>query len=267
MTTTELSQRMTAFDPKAMTAFATGVPKVHAGPKVARYRARMKDLETAGKLGPGNTQLAGRVRKLRGTDVESKLVTPEVAQLAGFNPKEPVSKSGLETASPFGRMNPMFRRALERRSLLGRAKRHACRTEGPDGDHLVNLARKAQALFGAVDPKDAAAVKDHREDDQWARKEYSVGVFSHEFGHLGRGSGTTSPARSTRSTTTRATGSFARRTARSRRRARRVTSTARRASALATSTRSRTRRSTAASTASLRRPSWTTRATRRSTCT
>jgi hypothetical protein len=78
----------------------------------------------------------------------------------------------------------MVRRGLARRSLLGNARRHACRAEAPDSDHLVGLARKAQKLFGSVDPKDAAKVAEHRDRIyQWARQEYSVGVFSHEFGH------------------------------------------------------------------------------------
>ncbi|MDB4934831.1 MAG: hypothetical protein JWP87_1803 [Labilithrix sp.] len=185
MSAAEHAQRMGAFDPHAMSPFATGAPKAaRQGPKVAQYRARMKELETAGKLGPGNAALTKRIGKLHGSDLEAKLVTPEVAQLAGFNPNEPVTKAGLDRASPFARTNPMMRRSLARRGLLGRAKRHACRTEAPDGDHLANLARTAQALYGKVDPKDPTAVKDHRDKIyQWARKEYAVGVFSHEFGH------------------------------------------------------------------------------------
>jgi hypothetical protein len=68
--------------------------------------------------------------------------------------------------------------------MQGRAKRHACRRDGPESDHLLGLAHKAQRLFGSVDPKDAARVKDHRDKIyQWAREQYAIGVFSHEFGH------------------------------------------------------------------------------------
>ena len=187
MSATELTQRLAAFDPHAMAPFATGAPKTaakKAGPKSARFKARMDALEGAGKLGPGNTAIMNRLGKLRGTDLESKMITPEVAQAAGFDPTQPVSKTGLSLASPFARMNPLMRRSLDRRGLMGRAKRHACRSEAPDGDHLIGLARKAQALFGTVDPKNAAAVKDHRDKIyQWARQNYAIGVFSHEFGH------------------------------------------------------------------------------------
>ena len=186
MSETELAQRLGSFDAKAMAPFVTGAPKAkRAGPKNAQYRARMKELEGAGKLGAGNASISQRMGKLRGSAVEAKMVTPEVAQAAGFNPKEPVTKGAIDRASPFAsRANPMMRRALHKRGALGRAKRHSCRTEAPEGDHLVGLARKAKQLFGAVDPKDAAKVKKHRDQIyQWARKEFAVGVFSHEFGH------------------------------------------------------------------------------------
>ena len=184
MSAQELAQRLGSFDPKAMAPFATGAPKAHTGPKSVQHRARMKALETAGKLGPGNPLLMQRLGKLRGGDIEAKLVTPEVAQAAGFNPQAPATRATIDRASPLGRSSPMMRRALSHRALMGRARRHACRTEAPDSDHLTSLARKAQKLFGTVDAKDAAKVKEHRDRIyQWARREYAVGVFSHEFGH------------------------------------------------------------------------------------
>lgn len=185
MTESERAERLGAFDPKAMTPFSTGVPKVvRREPKSAQFKARMKSLEAAGRLGPGNASIVKRMSTLRGSTLEAKMVTPEVAQAAGFNPQEPASKAAIERGSPFARSNPMMRRALARRGALGRAKRHSCRAEAPDTDHLVGLARKANKLFGSVDPKDAAKVKEHRDAIyQWARKEYAIGVFSHEFGH------------------------------------------------------------------------------------
>lgn len=185
MSATELSERLSSFDPKAMAPFATGVAKAQrSGPKAAQFKQRMKELEGSGKLGVGNASITKRLGKLRGSDLEAKTITPEIAQSAGFNPKDPVTKGTIERASPFARENPMMRRALARRGALGRAKRHSCRTEAPDTDHLVGLARKAQQLFGKVDPKDPAKVQEHRDKIyQWARREYAMGVFSHEFGH------------------------------------------------------------------------------------
>ncbi len=184
MSAAELGERLSAFDPKGMAPFATGVPKAHTGPKSAQFRERMKALDAAGKLGPGNPAMMNRLGALRGTDLEAKMVTPEVAQAAGFNPKDPATRATIDRASPFARSSPMMRRALSRRALLGRAQRHACRTEAPDSDHLTSLVRKAQKLFGTVDPKDLAKVKDHRDKIfQWARQQYAIGVYSHEFGH------------------------------------------------------------------------------------
>ena len=187
VTADELAQRFASFDPKAMEPYVTGPAKSHTGPTIARQRERMKALETSGKLGQGNPLLMQKLGKLKGTSIEAKMVTPEVLQRAGFNPKDAPTKSTIERASPFGRVSPMMRRSLSHRSLLGRASRHACRNEAPDTDHLVGLARQATKLFGTVDPSqrgDAAKVKDHRDKIfQWARHTYSVGVYSHEFGH------------------------------------------------------------------------------------
>ncbi len=185
MSAEELSERLASFDPKAMTPFMTGAPKAaRPGPKAAQFRQRMKDLDGAGKLGVGNANITKRLGKLRGTELEAKTVTPEIAQAAGFNPKAPITAAAIERASAFSRANPMMRRALARRAALSRSKRHSCRREAPDSDHLVGLARKAQQLFGKVDPKDAARVQEHRDKIyQWARREFATGVFSHEFGH------------------------------------------------------------------------------------
>ena len=72
----ELAQRLGAFDPQAMNSFATGVAKPHTGPKALQLRERMRALESAGKLGPGNPALMQRLGKLRGSDLEAKMITP-----------------------------------------------------------------------------------------------------------------------------------------------------------------------------------------------
>lgn len=181
----ERAERLAAFDPRAMAPFVTGPAKPRAGPPRARHGARMRELAAAGKLGVGNAAVAARLAKLRGTELEARLVTPEMAQAAGLDPTQAVSRAAAARASPLSsRMNPGLRRALERRARTARAKRHACLREGPDTDHLLGLARRAQKLFGKVDPKDAARVKEHRDAIfAWARAQYSASVFSHELGH------------------------------------------------------------------------------------
>lgn len=186
MSTSELQGRLGAFDPKVMAPFATasGKGKTQRGPAALRHKERMKALADSGRLGVGNAAITQRLQKLRGSELEAKMITPEVAQLAGLDPKQAVTKATIEQASPFARTAPMMRRALENRAKLGRAKRHSCKREAPETDHLLGLARRAQAMFGKPDAKDAGAVKEHKAKVfQWAREQYSSSVYSHEFGH------------------------------------------------------------------------------------
>jgi hypothetical protein len=180
----ELASRLGAFDPKAMTPFMTGAPKAHVGSPRARFRERMQALETAGKLTMGNPALQQRLEKLRGSQIEAKMITPEMAQMSGFDPRATVTDEIVKRSSPFGRVSPRLRKILDKKALQGRAQRHGCRREAPDPDHILGLAHRAIKLFGAVNPGDAGAVKDqHDKIVQWARQNYAIGVFSHEFGH------------------------------------------------------------------------------------
>ncbi len=183
----ELAGRMNAFQPSVMAPFATGTKKAATkGPPSVRQKARLRELETAGKLGAGNVAIAQRLARLRGTEIEASLVTPEIAQVAGFDPRtaQELTKDALARATPVGRSHPFARRTFDRRALTGRARRHACRREGPEPDHLLALAREAQKLFGKPDPNDAARVEAFRDQVfTWGRKRLAAGVFSHELGH------------------------------------------------------------------------------------
>jgi hypothetical protein len=184
MSADELAGRFAAFDPKAMTPFATGASKSQKLPTKLRHQQRLKALADTGKLGMGNGAIAQRMNALRGTTIEAKMITPEVAQMAGLDPTAAVTKSTIDQATPFTAASPLLRRAIARRAALGNVSRHACRREAPEADHLLTLARRAQALFGKVDPKNAAAVEEQNAKIyQWAREQYATGVYSHEFGH------------------------------------------------------------------------------------
>jgi hypothetical protein len=180
----ELASRMGAFDPHSLPTVGTPAAKKVAGPRAARRAARIKELAATGTLGAGNPAISQRMGQLRGSEIEAKMITPEIVQSVGLNPKDPLTSSAIERATPFARNAPLFRRALDRRAGLGRANKHSCRRDAPETDHLIGLARKAQKLFGTVDPKDPVKVKEHRDKIyQWARENYSQSVFSHEFGH------------------------------------------------------------------------------------
>jgi hypothetical protein len=184
MPAAEVQARLSAYDPDALAPYLAGLhekPGVH--PKLRR-QLRAQELVDRGRLGPGNAALAERQKRLRGTEIEARLIAPEMAQMAGYDPTAPVSAEIIEHASPFGRNSPTARRAYQRALRLGQARRHACRYEGPEPDNLVGLAKTAQQLFPAPDPADPVAVDQHRQSVyQWAREGFTRGVMAHEMGH------------------------------------------------------------------------------------
>jgi hypothetical protein len=185
MSAAELDARMNAFDRNLVKKYTSGLAIADKNkPAPLRHKLRARALSDAGRLGPGNAALSQNVRALRGTNVEAKMVTPELVQAAGHDPTAAVSPDVVKRASPFGRFNPALRRALVKNKRLARARRHSCAYEGPEPDNLIGLAKQAQKLFGKPDPNDPAAVAKHRDEVyQWARKTYALGVFAHELGH------------------------------------------------------------------------------------
>jgi hypothetical protein len=181
----DLASRMGAFDPKVMAPYFDGVAKAKPGtPPRGKMIMREKALNDAGRLGPGNAELAARLDRLRGTPVEAMMATPEMVQAVGFDPTAPPSQDAIQMASPFGRMNPTMRRALQRQKRVGLANRHSCHRDGPEPDYLIGMAKVAQELFPAPDPNDPDAVQKHRQEVlDWARRETSRGVMAHELGH------------------------------------------------------------------------------------
>ena len=186
MGSAELASRRAAFDPKVLEPILAGMPKVKAGAHPLAHRAaRAKYLMDSQALGPGNTALTARLGSLRGSAIEASLVSPEMAQAAGYDPSAVPSSATIASASPFGRrMNPTLRRADRRARLLGNARRHACRYDAVDPDNLLGLAHMVLKQFPSPDVKDKAAVNEHRKNViDWARKQFNQGVLAHELGH------------------------------------------------------------------------------------
>ncbi|MEZ4444619.1 MAG: zinc-dependent metalloprotease [Polyangiaceae bacterium] len=185
MSAEELQKRREAFDmERVLGPYHAGLafkPDLH--PKQKR-RAKALAMADQGRLGPGNAALSQRLERLRGTNLEAEMLSPEMIQLGGFDPTGPVDDEVIRRASPFGGHNPAARRAKARAQRLGQASRHSCRFEGPDPDNLLGLAKQIQAQFPAPDPNDAAAVNAHRQAVyDWARKAFNRGVMAHELGH------------------------------------------------------------------------------------
>lgn len=187
MTSEELERHRTAFDPSALASVLANVPAGKPGehPELAKKR-RFDALTDLGRLGPGNAVLSERLQRLAGSSIEARLVTPEMAQLAGFDPTAPVGVDGLGKASPFGLHHPALRKAMERRGRLHRAEQGSCRLDqkATEPDNLLGMLVVAKQLFGTPDPNDSNAVLAWRRDIyEWARKEYTKGVLAHELGH------------------------------------------------------------------------------------
>jgi hypothetical protein len=189
MSAAEIKARKEAFDPKLVEKYLAGTsagsPGPHGkAPPALRHRQRAEALTSGGRLGPGNSELSARLTQLRGTATEAKLVAPEMAQLAGFDPTGPISKAAIERASPFGRINPAVRRSDEIAKRAQRARRHSCRIEDTEPDNLLGLAKEAAKQFPTPDPKDAVGVNDWKQAVwKWARQQYHIGVIAHEMGH------------------------------------------------------------------------------------
>lgn len=186
MNTEEVTSRMAAFDPKVLDAVLAGIGNKNDqnDPPALRHKRRTEALVASQRLGPGNTALAARLRKLRGTEVEAKMVSPEMLQMAGYDPTAAPTPDAIKNASPLGRRNPTFQRFDRIAARTARAERHSCRYDSPEPDNLIGMAKVAASLFGKPDANDAKAVHDYQQKVyDWARQQYHKGVIAHELGH------------------------------------------------------------------------------------
>lgn len=184
----ELERHMSAFDFASLAPLIGDLGLADAEqlhPHLA-HKKRFEALAKLGRLGPGNGVLAERLRRLQGTAVEAQLVSPQMAQLAGFNPNLVPTPDVVKRASPLGMKNPAMAKALRRQGLLTRAHNGSCRLDRQDvePDNLLGLATQAKKLFGTPDAQDPLAIAAWRKKIyDWARVEYTKGVLAHELGH------------------------------------------------------------------------------------
>ncbi len=185
MSLDELASRRGAVTPQALAPYAIDTKGKKQVPNpMLRRQNRAKALLDAGRMGPGNNVLAKRLATLKGSPVEAAMVTPSIAQAAGFDPTAKIGASAIAAGTPFGRMNPAVRRDAAHSARVQRAAHHACRLEATEPDNLLGMAKAAAKQFPPVDPKDVTAVNARRDQVYlWARQQYSNGVFAHEMGH------------------------------------------------------------------------------------
>lgn len=91
MSKAEITARKSAYEPEVVQQYLAGLQgsgakhAVREHPAV-RHEARSRALVDNHRLGPGNTALTSRLRRLRGTETEAAMVSPELVQLAGYDP-------------------------------------------------------------------------------------------------------------------------------------------------------------------------------------
>ncbi len=164
-----------------------GVPAGTPIAQAAGMAARNLSQTLGGSL---DAQLEGTRQSLLGSQWESRLLTPDFLQMAGFDPRQPFAgdPTTLAMASPLRGLNPTLRRwskGVVQGALL---QKNMCVIDDmPEPDALVGLARQAQQLFPLPDPNSPnyTAKVDTRNQSlhQWLREQFHQSVIAHEMGH------------------------------------------------------------------------------------
>jgi len=142
-------------------------------------------------LGPSlDAQFEGTRQSLIGTTWESQLMTPNILQMAGFNPNQPFAGDPTTSAlaSPLQGLDPRLRKWAKGVVATGLANKTTCILDDePEPDALVGLARQASTLFPLPSQKDPNFPAELYQRDQslhqWLREQFHLGVIAHEMGH------------------------------------------------------------------------------------
>ena len=137
-----------------------------------------------------DTQFEASRQQLIGTQWESRMLTPDLLQMAGFNPNQPFAgdPTTLQAASPLQGLNPSLRKWGNQAIQAGILAKSMCvLDEMPEPDSLVGLARQAQQQFPLPDKTDMNYASDVLTRDQmlhqWIREQFHQSVIAHEMGH------------------------------------------------------------------------------------
>jgi hypothetical protein len=181
----EIQSRLNSIDRSIGTL--NGVP---AGTPLA-LAGQMAAANLSQSLGPSmDAQIESSRQKLLGSEWEARLITPNMLQMAGFNPTQPFGGDAatLNMASPLRGLNPMMRkwgRGVVDKALI--AKNMCIVNEMPEPDSLVGLARQALQLFPAPDSNrsdyQSAVYYRNQAMHQWLREQFHASVIAHEMGH------------------------------------------------------------------------------------
>jgi hypothetical protein len=127
---------------------------------------------------------------LMGSQWEAQLITPNILQMAGFDPSTPFAgdPTTAAMASPLQGLNPRLRAYTRGIVDQGLTSMNVCMfDEAPEPDSLVGLARQAQQLFPlpkTTDPNYPAELYQHDQAlHEWLREQFHLSVIAHEMGH------------------------------------------------------------------------------------
>jgi hypothetical protein len=125
-----------------------------------------------------------------GSQWEAQLLSPEILQMAGFDPTQPFAgdPTTLAMASPLRGMNPRLKQWGNGVLQSAMLQKNMCILQDqPEPDSLVGMARQASQLFPMPNPKDPAyPAKLYQRDQalhQWIREQFHLSVIAHEMGH------------------------------------------------------------------------------------
>jgi hypothetical protein len=142
-------------------------------------------------LGPSlDAQFEGTRQAFLGTTWEAQLMTPNMLQMAGFNPNQPFAgdPTTAALASPLQGLNPQMRKWAKGVVATGLVNKTMCILDDePEPDSLVGLARQAASLFPLPSTKDpnypAELFQRDQSLHQWLREQFHLAVIAHEMGH------------------------------------------------------------------------------------
>lgn len=183
----QIQSRLNSIDRSS--ARLNGLP---AGQKLpATVAAKLAAQNLSQTLGPSmDAQLEATRQMLLDTPWEAQLITPDMLQLAGYDPRQPFAgdKATLTQASPLRGQNRRLTKWANDMVTRGLLFKNMCMfDEEPEPDSLVGLARQASRLF----PVPKAADKNYPAElfqrdqslHQWIREQFHLSVIAHEMGH------------------------------------------------------------------------------------
>jgi hypothetical protein len=159
--------------------------------ELAGYAAGDAAQALSSALGPSLDSTFEATRQaLIGSQWEAQLLTPDMLQLAGYDPQQPFAGDATTAtrASPLQSMSPRMRSWASGIVSRGLASKNVCMlNDEPEPDALVGLARQALRLFPMPSTSDRNYPAELYQHDQalhqWLREQFHLSVIAHEMGH------------------------------------------------------------------------------------